>query len=72
MLICKLTRISDGDTIVVKCGEETELRRVRFAEIDAPEMAQPFGRDARQWLFQRLQCQPGYMNNELVFEIYKF
>lgn len=54
--------ISDGDTITVltetacppeapaHCRPKKDRHRVRFAEIDAPESSQPFGKGAKQML----------------------
>lgn len=41
---CLVTRIVDGDTAI--CGQN----RIRLAVIDAPELNQPYGRDAKQCL----------------------
>ena len=54
-LICLVVGISDGDTITARCptadaAHPHQQVRVRLAEIDAPEMGQPFGRRAKQHL----------------------
>lgn len=62
---CNLIRISDGDTIVCSMSIEriqggvTENiqseERIRFCGIDAPEIAQPLGRESKQKLTDFLQ-----------------
>jgi micrococcal nuclease len=39
--------VTDGDTIKVKQGDE--LIKIRLADIDCPEKAQPFGKKAKQF-----------------------
>lgn len=46
----KVTKVVDGDTLVLEGGHNIEL-----AMIDAPEREQPFGRDARDYLRERLE-----------------
>ena len=48
ILLCLVVAISDGDTLTARCQAETV--KIRVAEIDAPEKAQPFGTRARQSL----------------------
>lgn len=52
ILLCLVVAISDGDTLTARCGEPGayEQVKVRLAEIDAPEKAQPFGQRSRQQL----------------------
>ena len=42
--------VSDGDTVDVIFGGETEARRVRLGGIGAPEMDQPFGPECKSLL----------------------
>lgn len=49
----KVVSVHDGDTLTVLEG--TTQIKVRLAEIDAPELKQPFGQRARQALGERLQ-----------------
>jgi endonuclease YncB( thermonuclease family) len=52
LLLCLVVAISDGDTLTARCGQPSayEQVKVRLAEIDAPEKAQPFGNRSRQSL----------------------
>lgn len=52
LLLCSIVGISDGDTVTARCKTDGTLTtiRVRLAEIDAPEKAQPFGRRSKQHL----------------------
>lgn len=52
MLICLVIAISDGDSLTARCGQpgSYEQVKVRLAEIDAPERAQPFGNRSRHSL----------------------
>jgi micrococcal nuclease len=43
-----VTKVSDGDTITVKRGAET--KKIRFCGIDAPEKAQPMGKESQEKL----------------------
>lgn len=51
-LVCLVVAIADGDTLTARCGEPGAYQqvKVRLAEIDAPEKAQPFGNRSRQHL----------------------
>ncbi len=44
----RVTRVADGDTVSLRQGSRTV--KVRLVDIDAPELAQPHGRDARDAL----------------------
>lgn len=46
---CKVVGVSDGDTITALC-QDNERLKIRLAEIDAPEKAQPFGMRSKQSL----------------------
>lgn len=56
VLSCLIVGITDGDTLTARCdaaaGQLEQTIRVRLAEIDAPEKAQPFGERSRQHLAQ--------------------
>ena len=43
----EVVQVQDGDTLTVKT-ERNRLHKVRLADIDAPEMGQPFGKSARR------------------------
>ena len=45
----KVVSVQDGDSLTV-VGADAKRRRVRLAEIDAPERKQPFGAEARKSL----------------------
>ncbi|MEG3440395.1 thermonuclease family protein [Pannus brasiliensis CCIBt3594] len=44
--LCEITGIHDGDSLRVSC----QSRALRLACIDAPELDQPFGQEARDYL----------------------
>ena len=48
LLTCLVVGISDGDTLTARCEDQTV--KIRLAEIDAPEKAQPFGNRSKQHL----------------------
>lgn len=54
--------IADGDTLTVLQHRETT--KVRLAEIDAPEKAQPFGQRSRQSLAELCFQQPVRVENK--------
>jgi len=51
-LLCLVVAITDGDTLKARCGSVGAYEQVtiRLAEIDAPEMHQPFGDRSKQSL----------------------
>lgn len=51
-LVCLVVGVSDGDTLTARCDHDLAYERVtiRIAGIDAPEKAQPFGRQSKQHL----------------------
>lgn len=49
LLICLVVGVHDGDTITVRCGQSDQMK-IRLAEIDAPELRQPFGKASKQAL----------------------
>lgn len=57
--LCLVVAIADGDTLTARCGDPGAYQqiKIRLAEIDAPEKAQPWGQRSRQHLsdlcFQR-------------------
>ena len=55
LLLCLIVGVSDGDTLTARCPTSDALHphqqlKIRLAEIDAPELGQPFGRRAKQQL----------------------
>ena len=49
LLVGKVTRVQDGDTVTLLDPEEKQ-HRIRLSGIDAPENSQPFGHDSRRYL----------------------
>ena len=50
----KIKRVIDGDTVYV--FSNGEILKVRLVEIDTPEMDQPHGPEAKEYLEQLLNC----------------
>lgn len=50
-------RVIDGDTLLVTAPDGSE-KRLELAYIDAPEREQPFGREARDFVSNKLLNQP--------------
>jgi endonuclease YncB( thermonuclease family) len=52
VLFCLVVAITDGDTLTARCETTVGLQsvKVRLAEVDAPEMGQPFGNRSKQQL----------------------
>lgn len=48
-ITARVVSVHDGDTITVLTPEKRQIK-IRFAEIDAPELAQPYGKKAKQLL----------------------
>lgn len=46
---CLVIGIADGDTMTALCNNHEQVK-IRLAEIDAPEKAQPFGQRSKQSL----------------------
>lgn len=52
LAVCLVVGVADGDTLAARCGKpgNYDQVKVRLAEIDAPEKAQPFGQRSKQHL----------------------
>lgn len=52
VLLCLVVAVADGDTLTVRCGMpgNFETLKVRLNAIDAPELGQAHGREARRAL----------------------
>ena len=52
LIACLVVAAADGDTLTVNCEAQAEqppqTMIIRLAEIDAPEMRQPFGQRSKQ------------------------
>ena len=49
VIVGRVIRVIDGDTLLMQ-GADTLRQSVRIGWIDAPEPAQPYGREAREYL----------------------
>lgn len=47
IIIAKVTKVVDGDTIYVFSSYDNLIKKVRLVGIDAPEMDQPYGIDSK-------------------------
>lgn len=61
----QVLRIHDGDTITLRCGEGAPVR-VRFANIDAPELHQAYGMQARDDLVSLIGDDPVSIESRAV------
>jgi micrococcal nuclease len=48
--LATVTRVSDGDTLWVRLEDDGKRRKLRIVGIDAPELCQPHGEQAREAL----------------------
>lgn len=48
-ITARVVGVHDGDTITVLTWDKRQIK-IRFAEIDAPELSQPYGKKAKQLL----------------------
>ncbi|TNC89299.1 MAG: hypothetical protein CSH49_07870 [Alcanivorax sp.] len=53
----KVVRVADGDTITILTSDKEQVK-IRFAGIDCPERAQPWGRNATEALKTVLTGEP--------------
>ena len=53
LLFGQVVRVVDGDTLLVEANQS--VSRVRLAKVDAPELSQPYGLEAKNFLAQQVQ-----------------
>ncbi|MGH8445069.1 MAG: thermonuclease family protein [Solimonas sp.] len=53
----RVLRVHDGDTLTVDCGDGGRPRKLRIANIDAPELHQAHGQAARRALLRQVDGQ---------------
>lgn len=51
--IAKVTRVADGDTLTVR-NQDGAIHKIRMHAIDAPELKQAGGEQARNWLLEQV------------------
>lgn len=51
-LHCRVSSVHDGDSMRVQCPGKRRSQRVRMSQIDAPELEQPYGEAARDFLLR--------------------
>lgn len=63
LILCLVVAVTDGDTLRVSCKTDggNEKVVIRLAEIDAPEMKQPFGAAAKQALAKLCDSQQAWV-----------
>ena len=52
---CHVVKVTDGDTIRVKCDFRDFDFPVRVLEINAPELNEPRGQEVKDWLVDRIE-----------------
>lgn len=68
VLLCLVIGISDGDTLTARCDtpQGPQNIKVRMAEIDAPEKAQPWGQRSKQHLAELCFKKPAEVRTQAV------
>lgn len=46
----RLTRVQDGDSVILCCNNDQKTLIVRLKDIDAPEKKQPFAKESKNYL----------------------